>query len=533
MTKIRGVPAKSSREEHRKQIQAEQQKVISAERSKYQKQQNRAFTLLDMPQTKVAYAYHTVNLSMIFGSMIISVLSTMEHLSKDQIFSEFIFYIEAFLLTWFTVEYLVRVWSCVVVSKWKGWRGRLKFMGTFYMLVDAFVICTTFITVLLQMKKSYFIVLRITRFLQVFRVLRLDRQRGDLRTMGQVVYQHKKELITCYFVGFIILFGGSYVIYLVETNLNDSATIDNMGNGIYWAMVTVTSVGYGDIAPLTWAGKICTGIFALVGCAFFALPAGILGSGFALQVAKEKKDQRYMKVKNPAAIVIQSLWRNHAVKRGQYQLQATWVFLFPHATEDVSRTGYYGLLPGVRAIHDSESFTTFRNSLGRKKTLSRSQRRRRLPNKSKGPKRPSITSTTSANKALTESILRNVSLNSYKSTGAGDGALMMPPLSSWLGSRTSINSAIGQLSGQLQRKHRKKRDKVPMAKLISGRYKAAIQFILKVKFFTKVRYLRKARYPFVSMQDIMEKNLHNHVEAIGQLQEIDRCMDVFKLKLIC
>ena len=69
-------------------------------------------------------------------------------------------------------------------------------------------------TVFLQVdpSNSDVIVLRITRFLQVLRVLRMDRQRGDLRTMGNVVIRHKKELITCYFVGFLILFAGAYIV---------------------------------------------------------------------------------------------------------------------------------------------------------------------------------------------------------------------------------------------------------------------------------------------------------------------------------
>lgn len=334
--------------------------------------------------------------------------------------------------------------------------------------------------------------------------------------MGQVVYKHKKELVTCYFVGFIILFGGTYVIYIVEKS-HSKPSIDNMANGIYWAMITVTSVGYGDISPETWAGKICTGVFALVGCAFFALPAGILGSGFALQVAKQKKEQRYTKIKNPAAIVIQNLWRNHAVKRSRYQLQGTWAYMFPQVMQHISRSGYYGLLPGVKAIHDSASFDLFRASLGRKKTTNRADG----SILSRRKKRSSASSTCN----LVSPKKKKSSAFSYNSTHPEtdtENEIALTPKS-----RTSIS--VAAMTPQSQRKRTK--EKLPLSELVSGRYKAAIRFVLRVKYFTDVRKFKKERYPFVNVQDIMEKNSHNHLETLSYLKDIKTYIEEFQVEL--
>ena len=339
--------------EEEKLVRTEVKQKEKSFRDNYIHYRKHLYFFLERPESKQALIYHVTNLVLIVGSIVISILSTIQEFETDYTLNQLIFYYELLLLSWFSVEYIFRLWSSSYIGKYKGLIGKLRFMKSLYMLIDAFVIISTMTTAILHIKTAYFTILRITRFLQIFRILRLDRQRGDLRTMGRVVNKHRKELVTCYFVGFIILFGGTYIIYICEKFSPEEGTIDNMANGLYWAMITVTSVGYGDISPKTWPGKLITGVFALVGCAFFALPAGILGSGFALQVAKQKKQKRYMKVRNPAAIVIQTCWRNHSVKEHKYQLQATWHFFFPQMTG--TRPDYYEMLPGIQEVLHSFS----------------------------------------------------------------------------------------------------------------------------------------------------------------------------------
>ena len=100
------------------------------------------------------------------------------------------------------------------------------------------------------------------------------------------------------------------------------------------------------------------------------------------------------------------------------------------------------------------------------------------------------------------------------------------------GSRFSSQCTIttGQ-PGHQYHQGKRKREKVPLAQLISGRYKAAIQFILKVKFFTTVHKFKKERYPFVNVSDVMEKSSHQKLETIGHLKDIDRYLDVFQAEL--
>ena len=476
---------------------------IPRRNQKYEFWRKKVYYFLERPENKFAIFYHLLNLVLIVGSIITSILSTIQSYEDNQVLKDLILYYELSLLSWFTVEYFMRVWSCSFLGKYQGIFGRLRFMRTLYMMIDAFVIVSTLTTAILSVKTAYFTILRITRFLQIFRILRLDRQRGDIRTMGKVVYKHRKELVTCYFVGFIILFGGTYLIYIIEKVSAESSTIDNMANGLYWAMITVTSVGYGDISPETWAGKLLTGVFALVGCAFFALPAGILGSGFALQVAKQKKQKRYIKVRNPAAVVLQTFWRNYSVMPKKYQVQATWHYLFPQILGRAVRPECQEYLPGVQNIFKPEIFAGLKMESANDADS----------HKFKGFfKKRSKSKPTTANGSLTSTIE-----NLRHQHHAGDEG------------RRISSGRIRKLSSMSKKKT--SQGEVALCSMINKQYKNAIRFVLKVKLFNSIKTFKNVRYPFVNVQDIMEKNALCHTETLSYLKHIQESLNEFRQEI--
>jgi len=439
----------------------------------YEKFQRSVFCFMEQPKNRLAIGYHITNLMFILASVVISVLSTVQSLEANVTFNRFTFVFEIGLLIWFTLEYIFRAWSCSVLKRFRGWRGRLKFLKNFYMCVDAFIIISTFVTSLLQVERSYFTILRATRFLQVFRILRLDRQKGDLKTMFQVVRNHHRELLTCYFASFIILFGGSYVVYLLESGA-PGCMITDMVNGLYWGFITVTSVGFGDLSPVTWSGKFFTGIYALVGCAFFALPAGILGSGFAIQVAKQKSQQYLFKIRHPAALLIQTTWRTYTTKREKIKYQATWDNLLPLITGNVQWPGYYSCLPGIKAICNSKEFAAY-NLAPQNPALDVFQ-----------SFDPESFATASGEKSSSETRKRGV----------------RKPNTTIIPRRMKVNTTL-------------KKDASKLAK-----YKAAIQFIMRLKYWTCIKRFRKERYPFVELTDIRDKNTQWHLETISCLREM-------------
>ncbi|OXB62637.1 hypothetical protein ASZ78_016932 [Callipepla squamata] len=145
--------------------------------------------------------------------------------------------------------------------------------------------------------------LRSLRFLQILRMVRMDRRGGTWKLLGSVVYAHSKELITAWYIGFLVLIFSSFLVYLVEKDANNQ--FSTYADALWWGTITLTTIGYGDKTPLTWLGRLLSAGFALLGISFFALPAGILGSGFALKVQEQHRQKHFEKRRNPAASLIQ------------------------------------------------------------------------------------------------------------------------------------------------------------------------------------------------------------------------------------
>ena len=95
------------------------------------------------------------------------------------------------------------------------------------------------------------------------------------------------------------------------------------GDSLWWGFITLTTIGYGDKVPQTSIGKAIAAFFAVLGMAFFALPAGILGTGFALKVQEQHRQKHFARRRNPAAYLIQCVWRNYAADEESASI-ATW-----------------------------------------------------------------------------------------------------------------------------------------------------------------------------------------------------------------
>lgn len=133
-------------------------------------------------------------------------------------------------------------------------------------------------------------------------------------------------------MSFILLVACTFLVYLAEKSDDkpgeelEGGELDNLGDGLYWGIITLSTVGYGDFSPKNWVSKLIVCFFAFIGTAFFALPAGILGSGFALQVAQNQKQKHFNRRRVPAALVIQYAWRAYAAHPSR-QSDVTWI---PH-----------------------------------------------------------------------------------------------------------------------------------------------------------------------------------------------------------
>ncbi|XP_052454831.1 potassium voltage-gated channel subfamily KQT member 2-like, partial [Carassius gibelio] len=164
--------------------------------------------------------------------------------------------------------------------------------------------------------------IRSLRFLQILRMIRMDRRGGTWKLLGSVVYAHSKELITAWYIGFLCLILASFLVYLAEKE--DNEMFETYADALWWGLITLTTIGYGDKYPITWNGRLLAATFTLIGVSFFALPAGILGSGFALKVQEQHRQKHFEKRRNPAAGLIQAAWRFYATNLNRTDLFSTW-----------------------------------------------------------------------------------------------------------------------------------------------------------------------------------------------------------------
>ncbi|XP_008106065.1 potassium voltage-gated channel subfamily KQT member 1 isoform X2 [Anolis carolinensis] len=277
--------------------------------------QGRVYNFLERPTGWKCFVYHFTVFLIVLVCLIFSVLSTIDQYAT--LATGTLFWMEIVLVVFFGTEYVVRLWSSGCRSKYVGLWGRLRFARKPISIIDLIVVVASMIVLCVGSKGQVFATsaIRGIRFLQILRMLHVDRQGGTWRLLGSVVFIHRQELITTLYIGFLGLIFSSYFVYLAEKDaVNDSGNheFSSYADALWWGVVTVTTIGYGDKVPQTWIGKTIASCFSVFAISFFALPAGILGSGFALKVQQKQRQKHFNRQIPAAASLIQTAWRCYA-----------------------------------------------------------------------------------------------------------------------------------------------------------------------------------------------------------------------------
>uniref|UniRef100_A0A3Q3IV69 Potassium voltage-gated channel, KQT-like subfamily, member 2a n=1 Tax=Monopterus albus TaxID=43700 RepID=A0A3Q3IV69_MONAL len=295
----------------------------SKKNASYRKLQNFLYNALERPRGW-AFIYHAYVFLLVFSCLILSVFATIREFKNS---SESALYIlEIVTIVVFGVEYIVRIWAAGCCCRYRGWRGRLKFARKPFCVIDMMVLIASVSVLAAGSQGNVFATsaIRSLRFLQILRMLRMDRRGGTWKLLGSVVYAHSKELITAWYIGFLCLILASFLVYSVEKETNQE--FETYADALWWGLITLTTIGYGDKVPKSWYGRLLAATFSMIGVAFFALPAGILGSGFALKVQEQHRQKHFEKRRNPAASLIQAAWRFYATNLSRTDLLCTWDF---------------------------------------------------------------------------------------------------------------------------------------------------------------------------------------------------------------
>lgn len=250
-----------------------------------QKVKNRVYEILHGVSTEDTHVrvFHVFIITLIFLNVFAVILETVESLSLRYItlFKAF----DIFSVFIFTVEYLLRLWTCTTDKRFRGtMKGRFRFAVTPFALVDLMAILPFYLPVLLPLDLRF---IRAFRLFRLLRILKMGRYSESLRTLGNVLKEEKEELLMTVFAVLILLVVASSLMYFVE-NAAQPKVFSSIPAAMWWGVATLTTVGYGDMYPVTPLGRFLGAIIAILGIGAIAIPAGILTTGFAKEIQKKR-----------------------------------------------------------------------------------------------------------------------------------------------------------------------------------------------------------------------------------------------------
>lgn len=206
----------------------------------------------------------------------------------DSIYQQYqlaFWYFEVFSVAIFTIEYLARVWISIElegIDASAPIRGRIRYMLRPIALVDLLAILPFYLSLYLPLDLRF---LRVLRLLRLFKLTRYSPAMGALLDVFQKEADALLAAVVVLLMMLVISAGG---IYLLENELQPE-TFGSMPSSLWWAIVTLTTVGYGDVVPVTTMGKTFAGFIGLIGIGMIALPAAILASGFAENIHRRRQ----------------------------------------------------------------------------------------------------------------------------------------------------------------------------------------------------------------------------------------------------
>ncbi|MFC2129837.1 ion transporter [Bacteroidota bacterium] len=225
---------------------------------------------------------------LIILNMLAIILESFYELHRN--FKDFFYYFEVFSVLVFSVEYLLRIWVADLIFEAKTkTKARIKYIFSFLGLADILAILPFYLPFIVAIDLR---VMRILRLLRILRILKLERYTVSMRVLGSVLKNKKEELIITIVIAFILMLLTSTIMYNIESNIQPDG-FGNILQALWWSMATLTTVGYGDVYPLTWLGQTFAALTALFGIGLVAIPTGIISSGFIeaiQQKGNEKED---------------------------------------------------------------------------------------------------------------------------------------------------------------------------------------------------------------------------------------------------
>lgn len=246
----------------------------------------RTYEILNVSKRKgdLSWWVDILLITLIILNALALILETVEPVYQK--YKAFFYYFELISVALFSVEYILRVWSANIAQRYrKPFTGNLRYALTPMALIDLLAVLPFYLPLL-------GLDLRIARTLRLFRLLRLfkiSRYTKALRHISKVFQDKREELTISLTFTTLLLLLASTLMYFAEHEAQPEA-FSSIPETMWWGIATLTTVGYGDVYPVTALGKLLGGIIAVIGIGLFALPTGILASGFSEELSKKQEE---------------------------------------------------------------------------------------------------------------------------------------------------------------------------------------------------------------------------------------------------
>ena len=237
-----------------------------------------------------SFAFDVILTVMIILNITSMVLETFERFSS---YSWLFKLIEGVTVIFFAIEYALRIWTADVLYKDKSpIAARLRFLVSFDGIVDLMTILPFFYL-------SGFVAFRILRVVRIFHLFRINTSSDSFAVIVEVIFEKKNQIFSSVFIILVLMLASSLGIYSAEHEAQPEA-FDNAFSGMWWSISALLTVGYGDIYPITTAGRIMGIIIALLGVGVVAIPTGIISAGFVEQYTR--RENAYVKFDDMSSI---------------------------------------------------------------------------------------------------------------------------------------------------------------------------------------------------------------------------------------
>jgi voltage-gated potassium channel len=186
----------------------------------------------------------------------------------------------------FTIEYVLRIWtSTLMFPSLKKSQARVKYATKFMAFVDLLAILPFYLPFIFPVDLR---VLRMLRMLRLLRLFKVSRYTESIKTIANVFKSKAPQLVSSTLIVFLLMVIASVIMYNLEHEVQPDK-FENAFSGMWWAVATFTTVGYGDIFPVTNGGRLVAGMISMLGIGLVAVPTGIISAGFIEQMNLSKE----------------------------------------------------------------------------------------------------------------------------------------------------------------------------------------------------------------------------------------------------